>query len=673
MKLKALSRSIRKNLTEARNTGEHQRQQLKQVLDERQTVRSQAIAAWHEQGAEVFVEWTGRHYICHHGGRLEWRDPYLKDFAYLFGNPWLSWVIAEKPAQIGYSELSIAFCAFMLVYVRSSVGFGCERQGKLQDVMSTRVKVAFDYCEPMNEIIRETKEKVNQQDVKNTRVVTVGGVLLTPFYAIIPGAKGKEAPAGIRSFPAHSIVADEFSLWPPGVLDVATARMGGSDLPAKICRAGSTPSYEGSVLDVQIVQSEREFCWQIQCPHCGKVQFLDAFGNFLRSSLFEEHGQERRLFISPQGQPASWFHRVEKPRSEWEAEDLERAIKTAYIGCQDCGQEISRSNIRDGKFVCVRSGVEMREYSDRVTQSQKVIEGKVAVRLPALARGRFNPAERIRALLKTDNIVSEVQQWLGKAISVSGGKISLELLLACCDRPLPPPLQDREPDLIVMGVDQGQPFYVQIQHWYWQGRDRQDKYQAWKDAYVSLVHWTEVSNFLDVQDLAEDYNVDLIGFDSEPNINDALDFAHQFPAFGIDLTYRNEDKLQGYACDQVNMSGAKTNKKMVSFASAKKREQRQISAPKFQIDRTFFLDNVRNRIYQGNLTIARKIYFDPNDRGNLAYHYTTSERLEEGRWQEGPGQPDHYFHCHSFCNAAVYLSLYETGTKRFSFTTVGWH
>lgn len=657
---------IQKAITSIKGSSiHHARDERESYREDEFKAKEEAISRWYREGGDVFFEWTNENYRSHNGSKLIWSEPYLADVYRLVGNPWLERIIIEKPAQVGYTECLIALATFFIGYLRSPLGIGFEEHKKLLYMMGTRVQPAFSHCDRIQEISQIARSKLKRQDLDNRTVITIGGVELTSFFAC--NKTKEEASGNLRSFPACGILADEFSLWPPGLLDAAISRMGATQLPSQPVRAGSTPSYEHSVLGLEIEKSRYEFQWHVKCPYCDREQFLDPFGNLLKSEIFEENGVSRRLFISPRGTPFNWYHHVSKPKQDWDRDDFESAVSSAYVGCVDCEGELTKEDIRSGQFLCKRTGISIQDFCAQTTKNQKVIDEGVALRLPSLARMRFNPVKRIRRLFNSDNILNEIQQELGKAVSIAGGKIDLELLLGCANRPVPFP-ENRKPDLIVMGVDQGRPFYWEIQEWYFTNRD--NKFTAFRDAFVRLVEWGEASGFSDIEQIAEKYAVDLIGVDSEPEYSNALQFSYEHLPKGVSLQRKNKKKLQVYACDEVHFKGDRYRRQEKVFASPKKSELRSLKTVLFSIDRTYFLDNVRDRIYSANFSISKTIYYDTSDRGNLPYHYITSERTEKGIWDRAEGKPDHYFHAHSFCNAAVYIALYEPGVGNAGISSI---
>lgn len=646
-------------------------QEREKFVDKLAREREKAIASWYEGGGDVFLNWVKPNYRTFSGEVLSWDEVFLEEFYRTFGNPWIEKLVVKKAAQVGYSESLIALTAFFLGFLRSPIGFGFEEQQKLRDIVSSRVGPALAYCEVITQLIRSRQEVIGRGDIDNQGSITVAGVKASFFYAISRSRSSNEqAPAALRSFSACAIFADEFSLWPAGVLDIAIARMAASKMLTKLVRAGSTPSFEGSILDTEVKRSKYSFQWQIQCQHCQTTQFLVPFstetlkGNLLKCTTFQESDIEEVRFFDIAGRPLSWFHHSKNPEGveDWllRGEDREKAIASAYIGCHSCSKEITTPNIREGRFVCTRSGVGLHEFNTRINKDKEIVRQTVAFHFPVLASTLFNAVERLRRLFETDNPRDEIQQRLGESVSLSGGKIDLGRIMSCVGLALPEGTA-QEPDFTVMGVDQGRPNYAIIQKWYLGSEGKKDRW--WKDARVQTIWHGELGTLEDVQEKAAEYKVDLIGIDSEPEFQLATEYAlgHLPPGASI-LKKGDRPKVQGqvYLFDQMSMKGEQFKRTTRTVRSTRK----ETEVPVYLIDRTFGLDSVRDRIYRGLFHLPEGLSYNPKDNGNFIYHFITSDRQPGGRWTEAPGTPDHYFHAANFAEMTALVSLFEPGNRK---------
>jgi len=488
--------------------------------------RDSAVKEWYTKGGEVLINWITEHYRTHSGEKISWDEPYFVQFVQTFGNPWIERLIISKAAQIGWSEVLIAFCAFSLAYLRSPVALGFEEQRKVFKMVGERIQIAFDKCEPLKELSRQNQKVYKRQDIDSKQSITVAGVPLELFYSKVEASKNDEQSAsGLRSFTTRTACVDELGLCSPGILDGLAPRFGQSRWLTKPIRAGSTPAMEGGIVDTETRKAKYIFQWQVTCPTCGYVQFLDAFGNFLKPVDVTEDGITEVRYVDRMGRPLRWFHYSDNPPGveDWQLQNQskEEAITTAYIGCQDCEAELEKEALDVGEFVCTNTGITLKELNQYTLENQDAVRDTVAMHLPKLASWTFNPAERIAFMWSTKKPALGIQEMLGKAISLGGGKIALAQLQACVGLPVP---YQRSPDAIVAGLDVGK-----YSHWltiakYWYS-DAQDSDFKWLDGHMEVVNWREISDFDELEHIAHDYGINAIAMDSEPEWNNAVDFA----------------------------------------------------------------------------------------------------------------------------------------------------
>lgn len=698
--------------------------------------RKHAIAAWYERGDIEVIEWVDAHYKTHEGKNIAWDDPFLRPFYRAIGNPWLEKIFVEKPAQCGMTEAFIAMTAFCLARVRIPVGFGFEERNKQQKMSGERIQPALDFCAPIQQLQAERKKFTARQDIDNRQSITVAGVTLNMYYAgtkeSVKDQQNYQAPPQVRSMPLCINFSDEFGLQPPAIIQIIDARMARTELPTKMIRAGSTPSYEGSFADLKVQQAHYLFQWYCYCPHCHQAQFLDPFGNFLKEVELEEEGIKRKRYVSRTGRPLRWFHHSENPDGleDWQikGEALETAIESAYIGCKVCGEELPESDRFGGEFRDRYHDHSLEAFLDEVTRSQTKIFRPVGIRLPKLASYSFEPKERIRALIEGDKPEDEIQQGLGKPFTMGVGKITAAEILEC--RKIETP--DRDPDLITMGIDQGQAFNYAVAVRWWLDASQKSKELQWQRAQCEVFWYGELSGWGAIASKAQELGASEVAIDSEPEFNSIASFAlkYQPKNKGIartlwnmhlpraDDTVRNTIESVGWLVEEEindihwlikprNRQAIPANELIAMMAHANirippsperiypkskdfsiylidqvdlkyqsyKRIEKPIQGVREDtkiavntIDRSYGLDCLRNRIYEGRVKFPENVVFNPKDKGNLVLHYTTIDRHTDGSW--GKGDPDHYFHAHCFAEIVPLLAAYNPGVKRAGVTSI---
>ncbi len=656
-KLTSLSESAKK-----RSPRKNKRQEFS---DSRVAARQQARNEWYDKGGIVFTHWVRKHYRTHDGEKLTWDDPYQKEFYLAFGNPWFELVLVNKAAQVGFTEVLIAFAAFFLAYLRLPFGLGFEAHKKLLQMSGKRIQPAFDSCEAIQELQQSRVEQTGRQDIDSRETITVASVALSLFHAgFTSNQEDYQAPPSMRSFTAFGVGCDEWGLWPDGGLHVAMARMARTPLNSPILRAGSTPSFEGATVDVEVRQAKYIFQWYVKCPHCDRDQFIDPFGNFLRPVLVNEDGVSEERYVSTIGRPLSWFHHSQNPEgisdAELMGEDRDKALNTAYVGCQHCAEELTMETMSTGHFRCLNTGTKLRKLCKKTTAEQLVIHDTIAIHLPKLASYTFKPIERIKFMFSTKKPDDGIHQFLGKAFSLGGGKISLNRLMLCVGLSIPTEALHWR-TVTVAGIDQGRNCnYAIVQRWYLP--PSKDPNIVWNDAHVEVLCWEEIQGLGEsIDKLVERFNISMVFLDNEPEFQSAAGYAlNHLPQAGA---AKYETPGQVYLIDQMALKGEQFQRKTRKVQST--REETEIVV--YNIDRTYALDCVKWRVYKKKQHFPAGLTYDPKEDGNLLHHYLTSDRLPEGRWTEPQGQPDHWFHANSFCEIGMQLAPHEPGQHRFSF------
>lgn len=602
---------------------------------------NEAVSQWYSGAGKAFIPWVKNEYRTHKGDVMHSLEPFWDDLLRIIGNPWFEKVFLQKAAQVGYTEAIIALSTYCVSELRISVGLGFEQQGKMQEMVGERIQPALSYIPK----VIEQRKNHTRKDIDSKSSITIAGALLWFFYAGTKKAGGyTQAPSTLRSKPANMIIADEWGLYPPSILDVAISRMNASELPTKLVRAGSTPGELEGVVDREIRLSHYLFEWTITCRSCKTTQQLNPYSNFLKSKVTEDGD----TYLDSLGYPLDWFHKNPKDK-----------IGSAYIGCSCCGRELSRGILNKGHFSCTNTGIKLKDLIDITVKEQKPIKDTIALIIPRLASRLFEPTERIRRLVKTRNPIDELQQGLGVAASVGRGKISVKALTACVNTIKP----DGNHDFVVAGVDVGRScFYVTIFRWWWgDSNDKDDKY---RHSFKELIFSGKVMGDESILDeLRDQYNINYFGIDNEPEYNMVTKYALEHRPLGGGSADRLETLGQVFLFDQQQMRGQQFNRtirKTFSAVKGRRAKKEGNDVVIYNIDRTYFLDQVRGRVYERMVKLPDKTVYDASDNENYLYHYTTSDRVD-GAWIEPKGYPDHFFHSDGFAEAAVLVSLYEPG------------
>ena len=655
--------------------------------------RDKAIEAWYQEGGKLFLQWVIKYYRTHSGEPLRWNDPFLREFYLLFGCPWIERVIIQKAAQVGFSEALVSYIPFSTAFLKIPIALGFEEQVKMQEMVAARIQTALDFCPPVQDILLQRKISKLREDIDARKGITIGGVKATFFYAGTRSSKkdiaARQAESRLSSFTAFIILGDEVELWPPGVVDISKQRMAATILPTKPMRIGSTPGHEGGVVDQLVKTSEHIFQWHVNCPCCGERQAVDPFGNFLRPVQTIEDGQVEEKYISPIGQPLKWFHK-----------DPKDPINTAYVGCIYCQEELTKETMKKGHFICLNTQEDLRKFCSRITKEKTVVR-TVALILPVIASERFKAVEMIRDLKTSKNPSDTIQQGLGKAFSLGSGKISLPLLISAVgakerglhkwsilvkpqieflddfnlraqtltEAQLKLPFPTNCPAINVLGVDQGRSAnYAIATRWYLP--DTTERFDKWRYAYKE-VFWHGLIDFGEIDATITKYKINIVGMDNEPEFNFASAFASDHLPKGSSLAglwerppkWVCKRKGETYLIDQMMLKGSQFRRVERPMQKMDSKMRPDATTLIYEIDRTFWLDAVKFRLYRGLTSFPGNYSYDAQDNNNLFKHYFSSDRLTDGTWVTSGDEPDHYFHADSIGEAALYASFFEQGVR----------
>lgn len=621
--------------------------------DKIEAERNLNLDTWYyELGGQLFVDWVTENYRTYTGSKLLWNEPYVEEMYLLFGNPWFERVVYEKAAQMGFTECLIAFSAFALAHLHIALGIGFETQGKTNDMVGQRFQPSFDYCPQIQKLTQERRNTMGRGDIDNKSSLTVGGVTANFFYGSLPKGSGKgderQAPSKISSFTAQMILGDEYELWSRKVLDIVEKRMQASVFVTKPMRYGSTPGAEGGLVDTDVKLADYLFQWYVTCPHCGTEQYLDPFGNFLKSVEMEVEGKMEELFIDPTGRPLDWF-----------AHDPKNKKATTYIGCSnpDCGEELLRENIDEGHFRCRKHNITLREACEEAIAKNNIVR-RSALRMPMLASHKFDPIKTIKDLFSSESPVDVIQQGLGKPASFSSGGIAYKRIEACVGLALP---QIRQPDLTVLTVDVGRYGHpAMVQNWYFgEGKTYEER---WVNAHKEIVWYGKLKDLEEnVYYYVRKYRCHIVVMDNEPEFIAASNLALKHkPVRYHDHLYDEYSfgKLQVFLIDQMalKVKYKRTEREVVNT-------QKDKSVVVYNIDRTWGIDQVKTRIYRTQQHFPAGLIYDPEDpENNLISHYMSSNRTPDGIWVED--KPDHLLLADSAAESVVFALKHEKGVNR---------
>lgn len=693
-KLKA---SIKKKIEENRTLGSKRNREFAERMQRRH--EKNVLRWWYREGGKFFLDWVLDNYRTHRNEKLSLEEPFLAPYLKAIGNPWFVRILVLKGAQMGYTESVIAFIAFSLTAIRSSAMFCVEQNNKLLDMVAPRFQPAFSYTDEIQKLRNQMQELQGRNDTNTRqRVIEVGGVPVFFAYAGVGGSSSndkakRQVSSSLSSVPADLVVADEVEAFPAGAIDILYERTGASRLPTCPMRFGSTPGGYGGVVDAERRKSIHDFDWYVTCPNCHEGQFLEAFGSLFLPRTNEDGEQE---YLDEIGNPIDWFAH--------DRSSLQQKVRTAYIGCKTCHTEIDASAIAEGAYRCRKTGKNLEKLGAEQLEKQEPITENICIRMPRLASFQFSASQRIARILRSSNKMDGWQQGFGIVVSLSGGRISWEKI-SLCVRELPKELQQlEEPDLVVLGIDQGvEHHWGVVQYWYWDEKaaeelrklrmegdeaygDRERDRDLWATARKQVVWFGPLWGKDGIEKAAKKWRCDFVGMDAEPETELSSTMARRYRPNrsngelpspiriprGREWRQKNKNDPDlfskfgaVFACDEVYL-----------IAQDFKRQKREIQGEEtfiFSIDRTVALDASKNRIHR------KLCYFplewqnsDLTDKENFFYQLQASERFPDSSkdkmvWKAADGEPDHGHHADGFGEMAALMWNFVPHQNPFSF------
>jgi hypothetical protein len=329
----------------------------------------------------------------------------------------------------------------------------------------------------------------------------------------------------------------------------------------------------------------------------------------------------------------------------------------------------------------------------------------------------------MRRLIETRNKPDAFQQGFGLVISLGGGFLDRPALLSAIGRPLPAAFNSDEPDLVVVGVDQGQAVnFCSVQHWFFEPRWLNEKVdpisrdrlpclndvdevdavkvqlhgtyaeRQWSSGFKKIVAAKEVGGGMEgVVEIAREYGADIVAIDLHPEAGAASRLCSRY-------RFDRESSVRGKVVNILELCRSRFGRRSYFEGSEKTKadyfedcgmvllfKQSSLAGGDlklssvnvqgneiqiFSIDRTSFLDALRDRIYEQKQSFPPDFSRDLANKNTVLYHYTTSERLPDAKWQEKQGEPDHFFHADNFGEAGASCWRFLPKPRTFSFGTL---
>jgi len=404
-------------------------------------------------------------------------------------------------------------------------------------------------------------------------------------------------------------------------------------LPTRPIRELGTPG-GGTGIEEQMGRVDHLFYPHFDCPHCEMTQPLDPKGCLLRLVTTRDAlGRSKQAYLSESGRPVSWYHR-----------DEEDAMNSAYFACPNCDHPIPDEVRHNAHFRCRHTGVNLQEFLESLPPGIPEHDWAVGIHLSPLTRETpFNlAAKMIQEGVSCATTDDWQQQMLGHESEHQIGCITLEMLRAAMNAPVP----QREPDLILAGIDVG----------------RSEDWIAIVEFYLPTAY-----HKLSRAEVVE-RTVRRISFASDVMRNDISDILTRFKVeFGlIDNEPSRESSM--YMCRNTCLEMADQIAYLKDPIRKSEVADGGIIYDCWQIRNEKFMDAV----LQGFLLQAddghmlyrlpsewEKWLSNPSERSPLRHLCGPSRDSKTHQWKRGPKNVDDFYFALVFAEAAFYIRLEE--------------
>ena len=439
------------------------KQKLEEI-DKARSRRQETIECCYEVGGADFLErvrrygWTYKPDIP-----LEF-TPCFEELLLIIGDFRIANTYTTGPAQCGKTMAHVLLAADTVICLKLDTAWFYHRETSLNENVPGQFRpVADRYCDRVEQA---TGTKVRRKgDRKINRRMEYGGY--TAIFSFASTSRPTEKRAGKAaidsagvSFTGNLLINEERSQWPDGI-DFSD-RLEASALVARPERDLGTPG-GGSGIEARMTGLDRYFYPHYQCPSCGAIAPLDPKGCLLRLMQRQSTtGQVITDYLSESGRPIEEGKYAQGPDAGktgagWWHTDPSNPVKSAYIGCSNCGHPLPEELRVNVHLHCTQTGQTALDFLAEIPPGIPDRKIRVGIHLSPLTRKRvINQAEEI--ILKGlgyDSISTNPDNWQQQKLghpSTSGQSGVTEQMIRAC---VAAPRINAGFDVIVAGCDQG--------------------------------------------------------------------------------------------------------------------------------------------------------------------------------------------------------------------------
>jgi hypothetical protein len=443
--------------------------------------------------------------------------------------------------QLGKSlgcSLVLAYCAIEL---KLKMLYTYDSQGARDTQVKRNLQPILGFWEAAKYPDKKRGDLIDNLEMWQSRS---GGMVQFLYSSVNSASKNIASRKGLASaggknvgFRADGLIDEERSQSPPGARDPFKRRTVESTLkPYAPHLILGTPG-GGLGIEYELQKIEHHFAPYYDCPNCKAQKPLHPKGCLLKPIKKDVGDKEIDVWFTESGKPLKWFHH-----------DPMRPESTAFVGCSECGEELSeeiRVNAvyRKCRFDVAMNiiqdlGQSLNEFLNELPKGEPVDHISAALWISPLLRDG-NPAPSIiREGNTSANTADWQQQNLGITSEAGASGITIEQIKNCIGLPIP----SRPADVRLAGLDQGRQ-----EDWLWMVDVwLPERWQVMSitevlEQTVRSVVYADSINRGSLPSLLETYSPNFGLMDNEPDIPDAVEISKNTVFELADQGGRNDD------------------------------------------------------------------------------------------------------------------------------------
>lgn len=556
---------------------------------------------------------------------------WVKEFAEAVGDLRIHRVLTAGNAQCGKSLINTLFLVDFLIFTGlNTLWFYPSKQQVDTLVPELFGKVVKYYLANIEAELHQLTGEVIELSAKDDRKLAsrfqVRGATAIFSYASNSGKDNAPTKSGLAtvgaaaaSVSASLMFIDERSQIPPEAAAVLPRRLDAGRIPTQPIREVGTFG-AGLGIESVVEQSKHHFYPHIKCDNCGKIIALSPKGCLLRHN-------ESGNFLSETGRPINWFYH-----------DVVNKIESAFFGCSNCGEEITKQQRLAAHFRDLNDvNITLRNYLNSlstVPENAYQYRDTITIHLsPLLRNSAYNLAGRlIDTGLNSESVRDYQQQVLGFSSESDTSRVTKDMIEAAIRNER----ESRSPDYVIAGIDQGRSEdYLVICEYWLPTEENLSAIQKIENSKRNII-FCEPINRRQLENYCKRFQVNFGFIDNEPDRQGAFDIAQRLPIVPAD-----QRKYLAKVITDIDVSTGGIEIKAKA------------------IDNAYFQDMALNAFASGAVKVPDS--WNTSDKGiySPTRHFMNVSKDENNEWLRAKDHIDDLWYAFVFAEAAYYTVVKE--------------